>query len=127
MSSISTMIHIKVDHVLHRSPQSLLASILGRTMRECCHWAKVSHCRFEGPSHADRSCRRFTLLHLGDIDSAIPSPLPDSEMGLIGVAEPRESEMTSLVFRIRIAQHGEQVANEVYGCARCAPVVVPDY
>ncbi|KAL8281383.1 hypothetical protein RQP46_006067 [Phenoliferia psychrophenolica] len=59
--------------------------------------------------------RRFTMLHLDDIDTRTPLPLPDNRMGEPDLLDPPESEFTSLVFRIQIAQLGERVSHQAFG------------
>ncbi|KAK4698035.1 hypothetical protein P7C70_g8116, partial [Phenoliferia sp. Uapishka_3] len=57
---------------------------------------------------------RFTMLHLGDIDTKIPLPLPDENMGSLDPNQ-NENPMTSLAFRIKLAQFGEKVSHEAFG------------
>ncbi|KAK4698506.1 hypothetical protein P7C70_g7768, partial [Phenoliferia sp. Uapishka_3] len=59
--------------------------------------------------------RRFTMLHLRDIDTRVPLDIPDEKMGLLDYSGHVETDMTSLICRIRIAQLAEKISDDCFG------------
>lgn len=57
-----------------------------------------------------------------DIDTRLPLDLPDEKMGFEGDSVQQESEMTSLLCRIRIAQLAETISDEAFGCVASSTV-----
>lgn len=63
------------------------------------------------------TARSISLLHLRDIDTKLPQDLPDELMGVEGGISPRETDMTSLICRIRVAQLAETISDTAFGSA----------
>ncbi|KAM0752848.1 hypothetical protein T439DRAFT_323462 [Meredithblackwellia eburnea MCA 4105] len=59
--------------------------------------------------------RRYNMLHLRDIDTKLPKDVADEKMGEPEPSVPSETDMTSLICRIRIAQLAERISEEAFG------------
>lgn len=59
--------------------------------------------------------RRYTMLHLRDIDTQLPADVEDENMGQPPPIHFMETNMSSLIIRIRIAQLAEAISEEIFG------------